>query len=110
MKYRPISGPEAICDFCDLQPVVKIYDAAPVSTIFAGHPIAILETRWTACATCAELIDQNRWQELTDRAAKCWLEMLRQKGQEYSYQLQFNLRQDLERLYARFREAMGRTA
>jgi hypothetical protein len=110
MELYPISGPEAICDFCDGRPVAKTYDAAPVLTTFASKLVLFSETRWTACKKCAELIDQGRWEELTERATECWLKELRRDGGPSPYLLRAALKQDLQLLHARFREAMGRTA
>lgn len=110
MELYPISGPEAICDFCDARPVAKTYTAAPVLTTFASRTVLFTETQWTACAACAALIDQGRWEELTERATECWLKELRRNGGLSPYGLRTALKQDLQLLHARFREAMGRTA
>jgi hypothetical protein len=99
-----------MCDFCDARPIGKIYDAAPVFTVFAGERILFPDTKWSACASCAMLIDQGRWGDLTDRCAEIWLKEMRARGVEIGYSAQTGLRQDLERMHASFREAMGRTA
>jgi hypothetical protein len=99
-----------MCDFCDARPIAKVYDAAPVVTVFAGERILFPDTKWTACATCARLIDQGRWTDLTERCAEIWLKEMRNGGMHMGYRERSTLRQDLERMHASFREAMGRTA
>jgi hypothetical protein len=110
MSHSPIPRFHSICDFCDARPIAKIYDAAPVATVFAGERILFPDTKWSACASCATLIDQGQWGDLTDRCAKIWLKEMRARGVEIGYSAQTSLRQDLERMHAFFREAMGRTA
>jgi hypothetical protein len=110
MEFYPISGPDAMCDFCDVRPVAKTYTAAPVVTTFASKLVFFSETQWTACEKCAALIDQGRWEELTERATECFLKELRKIGEPGSYALRAALKQDLQLLHSRFREALGRTA
>jgi hypothetical protein len=99
-----------MCDFCDAGTIAKVYDAAPVFTVFAGEQILFPDTKWSACAICATLIDQGRWGDLTDRCTEIWLKEMRDKGMHAVYRGRSTLRQDLERMHASFREAMGRTA
>ncbi len=73
MSHSPLFRSHSMCDFCDARPIEKIYDAAPRVTGFAGERILFPDTKWSACASCATLIDQCRWGELTDRCAKIWI-------------------------------------
>jgi hypothetical protein len=102
--------PNSTCDFCNAGPIAKTYDVAPVTTIFAAARILFPDTTWTACPSCAVLIDQGRWNDLTNRCAEIWFKEMSTRGLRISYPAQTNLRQDLERMHAAFREAMGRTA
>jgi hypothetical protein len=110
MSHSPLFRSHSMCDFCDARPIAKIYDAAPVVTVFAGERILFPDTKWPACASCATLIDQGRWADLTDRCAEIWLKEMRNNGIHTGYRERSTLRQDLERMHASFREAMGRTA
>jgi hypothetical protein len=110
MSHSPLFRSHSMCDFCDARPIENIYDAAPVVTVFAGERILFPDTKWSACASCAMLIDQGRWGELTDRCAEIWINEMRARGVQIRYPAQTSLRQDLERMHASFREAMGRTA
>jgi hypothetical protein len=110
MTPSPPFRTRPICDFCDAKPIAKVYDAAPVATVFLGARILFPDTKWTACTDCAALIDQGHWTELTDRCADIWFKEMRNGGMHIGYREQSALRQDLERMHASFREAMGRTA
>ncbi len=104
-----VENTKPMCDFCDGRPIGKIYDATPVVTVFAGELILFPDTKWSACASCATLIDQGRWGDLTDRCAEIWLKKMRSRGVQIGYPPQTSLRQDLERMHASFREAMRST-
>jgi hypothetical protein len=110
MISSPLYRVKPICDFCDAKAIAKVYDAAPVATVFAGARILFPDTKWTACPDCASLIDRGQWTELTDRCAEIWLREMRNDGMHIGYREQSAIRQDLERMHASFREAMGRTA
>jgi hypothetical protein len=101
-----------VCDFCNATPVVKVYDAAPLAFAFAFAPsiVHVCDTKWTACAACAELIDQDRWTDLTDRSLETWLAEQRSSGVHIGYREREEIRQEMRRMHASFREAKGRTA
>jgi hypothetical protein len=101
-----------LCDFCNATPVVKIYDAAPVAFAFAfaSASVHVRDTKWTACAVCAELIDQNRWTDLTERSMETWLAEQRSRGVRIGYREREEIKQEMQRMHASFREAKGRTA
>lgn len=101
-----------VCDFCSATPVAKVYDAAPIAFAFAFAPriVHLCDTKWTACAGCAELIDQDLWTELTDRTMETWLAELRQRGVHVGYRERNEIKEEMHRMHASFREAKGRTA
>ncbi len=101
-----------VCDFCSDTPVVKVYDAAPILFAFAIQPqiLHALDTKWSACAICAKLIDQNLWTDLTDRAMETWLAKQRSHGVHIGCREQTEIKEEIHRMHASFREAKGRTA
>jgi hypothetical protein len=55
------------CDFCTTEKVFKLYPCA--NFIFNNMPVFQNGFgTWAACARCAELIDADRWAELTERS------------------------------------------
>jgi hypothetical protein len=99
----------AVCDFCNAIPAVKVYDAAPIA--FAFVPVVhVCDTKWTACGICAELIDHDRWTDLTDRTMETWLAEQRSRGVHICYREREEIKQEMRRMHASFREAKGRTA
>jgi hypothetical protein len=103
-----------VCDFCSASQVAKVYDAAPITFTFAfafgARIVHFCDTKWTACAVCAELIDQDRWTELGDRTMETWLRELRDLGVHIGYHERDEIKEEMHRLHASFREAKGRTA
>lgn len=101
-----------VCDFCNAVPVVKVYDAAPIAFAFAFAPsvVQVCDTKWTACFPCAQLIDQDRWNDLTDRTMETWLAEQRSRGVHIGYRERQEIKQEMRRMHASFREAKGRTA
>ena len=59
------------CDFCCTAPVCKVYRCtnfmAKGQTVFASG-LAI--GSWAACRKCADLADQGKWSDLTERALR----------------------------------------
>jgi hypothetical protein len=110
--FQEICEAGEVCDFCNSTPVVKVYDAAPIAFAFAfARPIVhVCDTKWTACATCAALIDQDRWTDLTDRAMETWLAEQRGRGVHISSHDRQEIKQEVRCMHASFREAKGRTA
>lgn len=101
-----------VCDFCSGIPVVKVYDAAPIAFTVAFAPpiVQVCDTKWTACGICAELIDHDRWTDLTDRTMETWLAEQRSRGVHIGYREREDIKQEMRRMHASFREAKGRTA
>jgi hypothetical protein len=103
-----------VCDFCNATPVVKVYDAAPIAFAFASASappvVQVCDTKWTACSICAEFIDQDRWIDLTDRTMETWLAEQRSRGVHIGYREREEIKQEMRRMHASFREAKGRTA
>ncbi|HXY14416.1 MAG TPA: hypothetical protein VEI26_07945 [Terriglobales bacterium] len=55
------------CDFCTEGKFAKAYACHPF-VFLKGTPMeAHARQDWTACAACAELIDADKWQALTER-------------------------------------------
>ena len=84
-----LSRRERICDFCsDPNPVSTFQCDAVASARFSDLP-DISSGRWSACETCARLIEREDWRNLADRAtealcrddtiAKGGLEMVRRE-------------------------------
>jgi len=67
----PQPGKE-ICDFCVSAPKFKVYACCNFvipwtkRTVFEHEPIG----EWAACHKCSEMIDADRWAELTERALR----------------------------------------
>lgn len=101
-----------VCDFCSATPVVKVYDAAPIvfAFTFAPQTVHVCDAKWTACAACAELIDRDRWTDLTDRTIETWLAELRDRGVHIGCRERDEIKEEMHRMHASFREAKGRTA
>jgi len=63
------AGPSGlICDFCLGQPVVKSFACRPFVMLETGQWEHISDTSWVACEECSELVDAERWLELSERA------------------------------------------
>jgi len=101
-----------VCDFCSATSVAKIYDAAPIAFVFAFAPpvVQVCDTKWTACGICAELIEHDRWTDLTDRSMETWLAEQRSRGVHIGYREREEIKREMRRMHASFREAKGRTA
>ena len=55
------------CDFCTSQKVFKLYRC----TNFRVNNMPVFQNgsgTWAACATCADLVDTDRWSELCERS------------------------------------------
>lgn len=62
----PVRGGE-YCDFCTTEKVFKLYQC--VNFVFNRMPVFRKGVgTWAACQRCAELVDADRWPELTERA------------------------------------------
>jgi hypothetical protein len=101
-----------VCDFCNRIPVVKVYGAAPIAFTLAFAPpiVHVCDTKWTACGACAELIEHDRWTDLTDRAMETRLAALTSRGVRIGYRERQEIKEEMRRMHASFREAKGRTA
>ena len=55
------------CDFCTAEKVFKLYRCE--NFVFNNMPVFQNGCgTWAACKTCAELVDADRWSELTERS------------------------------------------
>ncbi len=104
MEIRIEVGPSGpVCDFCASVPVVKTY---------AAHPFVFMKSQpvehhsdegWSACKRCAELIDAEEWDKLTDRAVSLFKARHSiPRGDVPS------VREQLRKIHAAFRENMIR--
>jgi hypothetical protein len=60
-----------ICDFCSDTKVVKSYKCADFATAVATNKETLIirsDGMWAACQICADMIDNNRWDELKQRS------------------------------------------
>ena len=58
---------ELICDSCSGGPIYKSYPARDFSVVTGREVDSVSKGDWAACKACAELIDQEKWDELADR-------------------------------------------
>jgi hypothetical protein len=63
----PVLG-QACCDFCASPSIVKLYKCA--NFVFNGRTVFQRGSvgAWAARSRCAQLVDEDRWFELSDRA------------------------------------------
>src|SRR3984893_16709694 len=56
------------CDFCQSSPVFTVYPCS--NFLVNGLPVFPGRTTgsWATCRKCTELVDQERWSDLTERA------------------------------------------
>lgn len=94
-----------ICDFCSAGDPPRKYLCAPfrMMTIFGIEQWS--DNAWAACNTCAELIDNDRWDALTQRSLKS----LPFRHLLNAAELQ-KFREILTTMHQGFREAKGRVA
>ena len=104
---RPVPSQDCVlkCDFCSCTPISKSYDAAPICVQMGETVIHLFDSKWAACTACAVLIDENRWEELTDRSITTWFaEALRNRVKIGPRDLA-EIKEEMTRLHQRFREA-----
>lgn len=110
MDHNPIFRPNLLCDFCNNPHVVRSYDAAPIVMKMAEAVLYFCDNRWAACAACASLIEQDRWDELSRRSFDLWIEAEHRHGNRPGLGEQEFMRTHLSRLHGHFREARRRSA
>lgn len=93
------------CDFCSCTPISKSYDAAPICVQMGETVIHLFDSKWAACTACAVLIDENRWEELTDRSITTWLAEALCNGVKIGPRDLTEIKEEMTRLHQRFREA-----
>src|SRR6266446_3456881 len=57
------------CDFCQTSPVFTAYACS--NFLVNGNPVfpsGLAVGSWAACRKCAELVDREKWNDLTERA------------------------------------------
>ena len=96
---EPFPGRE-MCDFCSERPTTQIYASKNFlvprtqTVVFQRESVGA----WAACRACAELVDGERWSELTDRAST---NFIKQHGvPRYA---QFDVREQFREIHQLFR-------
>lgn len=86
------------CDFCQSSPVFTIYPCS--NFVVNGLPVFLERATgtWATSQKCAELVDSERWVELTERAYRKFLKRHGASRQEMlTVRLQF---EEVTRLFA----------
>lgn len=100
-----------VCDFCSASaPDIRSLDAAPLSLSVNATTIYFCDSKWAACPICSQLIDEGRWEELTDRSYTLWLEAESRSGNKPGFVQRQFMRTHISELHRLFREARRRTA
>ncbi len=110
MNPSPLQASEPKCDFCSTSPISRSYDAAPIHIDVGSAFVHFCDTRWAACSICASLIDQNRWDDLTERSVVLWRAEAERIGIQLSACELTGIRATTSELHRRFREARKATA
>jgi hypothetical protein len=110
MEEHVIVSTLLLCDFCNGPAVARSYRAAPVTMPVRQNLLYFCDTEWAACALCARLIDDERWQELSDRSYTLWIQTENQRGVSPPLPEREFMRTHIRQLHQLFREARGRTA
>jgi hypothetical protein len=59
------------CDFCCTSPVFKLYRCANFLTKGRSvFPSEVAVGSWATCRRCAALVDDGKWEDLTERAVR----------------------------------------
>ena len=99
--YIPTQFASKICDFCTQALFVKAY-ACHSFVYLKGTPMEHYACEeWTACVACAELIDHEKWDALTERAVQAFVKQHRPQGCDVPL-----VREHMHSLYQGFRQNM----
>jgi hypothetical protein len=111
MEPKTTSAPPLVCDFCS-EPVteVRTFDVAPLAMKVKKTIVYFCDNRWAACPICAQMIDENRWDELTTRSYETWLQAEHARGAKPDFAFKQFMKTQVSELHQLFREARGRTA
>jgi hypothetical protein len=94
-----------ICDFCGVKNPQRTYLCAPFLMMTIAGFEQWSDNAWAACDVCAGLIDNDRWEELSQRSLKTL---------PFRHLLDAEMRAQykamLVTMHQRFREAKGRVA
>lgn len=108
MEEHMIVSPLLLCDFCNDPAVARSYRAAPVTMKVKQDVLYFCDAEWAACASCAQLIDEDRWEELSARSYTRWIETENLRGANPSLLEKEFMRTHIRRLHCLFREAQNR--
>ena len=97
-----------VCDFCTSHPIFKSYSCRNFLVPWSKHWVFQHESvgGWAACRKCADLIDAEKWSELSDRAFR---RFVKKHGPIGRYD-EFPLRAQFRELHQLFRDHMIREA
>ena len=111
MEHQTTPGPTLLCDFCNEQVTeVRSYDAAPISVKVEDTTVYLCDSMRAACPICAQMIDENGWDELSGRSYRLWLQTENERGVTPGFNDKQFMKTHLSELHQMFREARGRTA
>jgi hypothetical protein len=110
MEEHVIVLTSLLCDFCNDPAITRSYRTAPVTMKVKHDVLYFCDTEWAACALCARLIDEERWQELSDRSYMLWIRTESRRGISPPPPEREFMRTHIRQLHQLFREARGRTA
>ena len=67
----PVGGDH--CDFCQTSPVFTVYPCS--NFVVNGLPVFLERATgaWATCRKCAELVDREKWSDLTERTYRKFL-------------------------------------
>jgi hypothetical protein len=99
-----------VCDFCNGPSPVRSYEAAPIILHLPDGLVHFCDSKWAACAICAQFIDHHLWDALTDRCFDLWMRSSMERGEHpTSYERQA-LKAHMLRLHGLVRNALERRA
>src|SRR5215471_10485187 len=90
-----------ICDFCSDPNPIRVYAAADFMVEKTSHLPQVSEGAWSACRNCSDLINAEKWNELTHRAFEAILQR-----HHISIIDQPKMFRSMLELHARFRQHM----
>lgn len=94
-----------ICDFCAAENPPRKYLCAPFNMMIMFGVEQWSDNAWAACTVCAELIDNDKWEELAQRSVSTIPKL---PGLSFKAKQEYLVM--LRGLHQKFREAKGRVA
>jgi len=111
MESQTAPEPIFLCDFCNDSVIqIRTFEVVPLSMKVRETVVYFCDSRWAACPICAQMIDENRWDDLTGRSYDLWLKAEIQRGANPGFASRQFMKMHVAQLHQLFREACGRTA